>query len=556
MAENTIAPSTARSSAVMAAGTLLSRVLGLVRTALLAVAIGNTGLVSDIFSSSNVLPNFIYLLLAGGIFNAVLVPQIIKASKRPDRGREFVSAIMTLSLLGLAVVALAATLAAPWILPVVTQLTEDQLPLATTFAYWLFPQIFFYGAYAVIGQTLNANGRFGAYMWAPVVNNIVAIAGIVLFIVLIGRQETNSFSPDNWTTSATVLLAGSTTLGIVLQAAVLLIPLRKLNLGLRPTLRMRGIGLRQTGEVAKWTIITMLVGNGAYIVYTNVATIASAARPAYAAMNPPEVIAGQLNLETASMFYMIPHSVITLSLATVLFNQMSQAFTEKNLDAVRAAVSSGLRAIGVATVFCSAVLVVLAGPISMWLSGGSTASAAVQGQVLVLLSVSAPFLSATFLMNRAFYADEDGKTPMIMQIILSVFGVALALGAAALPPNRIIFGLAVAYSLGNVAGVLISHIFLTRKLGHYGAGRIFDVHVRITVAALGCAVAGSAALGLLGGYSADGFAWQSLLGSLVTLLICGSLMAVSYYFMLRALKVRELDAFLAPILAKVRRQGS
>lgn len=553
MAEKIIAPSTARSSAVMAAGTLLSRVLGLVRTALLAVAIGNTGLVTDIFSSANVLPNFIYLLLAGGVFNAVLVPQIIKASKRPDRGREYVSAIMTLSLVGLGIVALGATLAAPWILRLVTGLNESQLPLATAFAYWLFPQIFFYGAYAVIGQTLNANGRFGAYMWAPVVNNVVAIGGLVLFIALIGRQETNNFTPDNWTTSATVLLAGSTTLGIVLQAAVLLIPLRKLGLGLRLSFRLRGIGLRQTGKVAKWTIITMLVGNGAYLVYTKVATIASGARPVYEAMNPPEIIAGHLNLETASMFYMIPHSVITLSLATVLFNQMSHAFTEGNLSVVRETISSGLRAIGVATIFCSAVLVVLAGPISMWFSGGSNASAAVQGQVLVLLAVSAPFLSATFLMNRAFYADEDGKTPMIMQIILSVFGIALALGAAALPANRIVFGLAIAYSLGNVAGVIVSHIFLTRKLGHYGAGEIFDVHVRMTLAALGCAVVGSVALAALGGYSADGFAWSSLTGSLVALLVCGALMAVSYFLMLRALKVNELDAFLKPILAKVRR---
>ncbi|WAP51995.1 hypothetical protein OL239_01255 [Arthrobacter sp. ATA002] len=206
-----------------------------------------------------------------------------------------------------------------------------------------------------------------------------------------------------------------------------------------------------------------------------------------------------------------------------------------------------------ATVFCSAVLVVLAGPISVWFSGGSTASAAVQAQVLVLLAISAPFLSATFLMNRAFYADEDGKTPMVMQILLSVFGILLAVGAAALPANRIVFGLAIAYSLGNVAGVVISHFFLTRKLGHYGAGRIFDVHVRLTLAALGSAILGSAALSMFGGYSADGFAWQSLTGSLVSLLVCGSLMAVSYYFMLRVLKVRELDAFLAPVMAKIRR---
>ncbi|MCC3272045.1 virulence factor MviN [Arthrobacter zhangbolii] len=551
MAEKNIAPSTARSSAVMAAGTLVSRVLGLVRTALLAIAIGNTGLVTDIFSSANVLPNFIYLMVAGGVFNAVLVPQIIRASKRPDRGSEYVSRILTLCLLVLGCIAALATLAAPLILPLVTALNPAQLPLATTFAYWLFPQIFFYGAYAVIGQILNANGRFGAYMWAPVVNNIVAIAGLLIFITFIGREETSSFSPETWTSQATILLAGSTTLGIVLQAVVLLIPLRRLRLGLRPSFGLRGVGLRQTGKVAKWTILTMLIGNGAYLVYTKVATIASSARPEYQAMG--QEIAGHLNLETASMLYIIPHSVITLSLATVLFNTMSHAYAEKDYDGVRATLSQGLRAIGVATVFCSAVLIVLAGPISIWFSGGSNVSATLQAQVLVLLACTAPFLSATFLMNRAFYANEDAKTPLIMQVILSAFGVALALAAASLPADKIIFALAVAYSLGNIAAVVVSHIFLTRRLGNYGAARVFDVHVRLVVAALGAAAVGSAALRMMGGYAVDGFAWQSLGAATVVMLVCGVLMAGTYYLMLRWLKVTELDAFLKPVLAKIRR---
>lgn len=551
MAEKNIAPSTARSSAVMAAGTLVSRVLGLVRTALLAIAIGNTGLVTDIFSSANVLPNFIYLMVAGGVFNAVLVPQIIRASKQPDRGAEYVSRIMTLSLALLAGIALVATLAAPLILPLVTSLSPAQLPLATTFAYWLFPQIFFYGAYAVIGQILNANGRFGAYMWAPVVNNIVAIAGLLLFITFIGREETSSFSPDTWTSQATLILAGSTTLGIVLQAVVLLFPLRRLGLGLRPSFGLRGVGLRQTGKVAKWTIITMLIGNGAYLVYTKVATIASGARPEYAAMG--REIAGHLNLETASMLYIIPHSVITLSLATVLFNNMSRAYADRDYDGVKATLSQGLRAIGVATVFCSAVLIVLAGPISMWFSGGSNVSATLQAQVLVLLAVTAPFLSATFLMNRAFYANEDAKTPLIMQVILSAFGVALALAAGTLPADKIIFALAGAYSLGNIAAVVVSHIYLRRTLGDYGAARVFDVHVRLVVAALGAAAVGSAALSLLGGYSVDGFAWQSVTSATVAMVVCGALMAAAYFLMLRGLRVTELDAFLKPLLAKLRR---
>lgn len=78
---------TAKASAIMAAGTMVSRVLGFVRNALLAVAIGSTALVADIFESANTIPNIIYMLLAGGVFNVVLVPQLIKAAKAPDRGR-------------------------------------------------------------------------------------------------------------------------------------------------------------------------------------------------------------------------------------------------------------------------------------------------------------------------------------------------------------------------------------------------------------------------------------------------------------------------------------
>ena len=206
-----------------------------------------------------------------------------------------------------------------------------------------------------------------------------------------------------------------------------------------------------------------------------------------------------------------------------------------------------------ATVFCSAVLIVLAGPISIWFSGGSNVSAALQAQVLVLLAVSAPFLSATFLMNRAFYAREDAKTPLVMQVILSALGVALALVAAALPADKIIFGLAIAYSVGNVAAVVVSHIYLKRSLGDYGAGRVVDVHIRLVVAALGSAAVGAAGLWLMGGYAVDGYAWQSLASATVALVVCGALMAVAYYLLLRALKVTELDAFLKPLLAKLRR---
>ncbi|WP_026532039.1 murein biosynthesis integral membrane protein MurJ [Arthrobacter sp. H41] len=545
---------TARSSAIMAAGTLVSRLLGLVRVALLATAIGASGQVSDLFTSANNLPNFIYLMVAGGVFNAVLVPQIIRASRLPDRGADYVSRLMTLTAAVLLVLTILVTLAAPFIVGLTTSITGDRLALTVTFAYWCLPQIFFYGIYAVTGQVLNANGSFGPYMWAPVVNNIVSIIFLVIFIVLMGAEQSEQHTPETWTSDQTLLLAGGTTVGIVIQALVLFIPLKRLHLGLRPRFGLRGTGLGRTGKLASVTIVTMLVGNGLYLVNQKVATIASEARATFLEQDPPVLIAGLTNLEFGALVYQLPHSVIALSLATVMFNQLSKAHAENDLPAVRATLSHGLRTIGVATVFGAAVLLAFAGPLGALFSE-SRESAAINGVIIAILALGAPFLSANFFLSRVFYANEDVKTPLKIQLILSVMGVGFAIIAGSFSPELIVPVLAAGYSLGNAIAVVVSHIFLTRRIGRYGAGRIFDVHVRFILAGMVSAVVGTGVLWLFGGYQLAGYVWESKLNAVVVLILGGAAMAGVYLLMLKLLRVRELSDFLAPLLARFRRPG-
>jgi putative peptidoglycan lipid II flippase len=544
----------ARSSAVMAAGTLASRALGLVRVAMLATAIGTAGRVSDLFPAANNLPNFIYLMVAGGVFNAVLVPQIIKASRQPDRGADYVSRLMTLAVAALLVITTLITLAAPWVIDLVTNVSGSRLALATTFAYWCLPQIFFYGLYAVVGQVLNANGSFGPYMWAPVINNVMAIGFLGAFIALMGSELENPHSPENWTHAHTVLLAGGTTAGIVAQALVLFIPLRKLGLGLRPRFGFRGTGLGRTGKLASITIVTMLVGNGLYLVNQWVATIASEARPDYLARNPPQPIAGLANLDVGTMVYVLPHSVIAVSVATVMFNQLAAAYSNQDMDSVRATLSRGLRTIGVATVFGAAALLTLSGPLGMLFSGGDRDGGLLNALVISLLALGAPFLSAHFMLTRVFYAGEDAVTPLRIQLILSVVGVALALAAGAFAPHLIVPLLAAGFSVGNIIAVAVAHSFLRRRIGAYGARGIVAVHFRLAGAAAVSAVAASVALWLLGGYSTDGFAWQSAWAAAAVLAICGLLMGAVYLLVLRLLGVRELQDFLAPLLGRFRKR--
>ena len=176
-----------RSSAIMAAGTLVSRFLGFGKTWMLGTALGLGSTVNDTFINANNLPNLIFLLVAGGVFNAVLVPQIIKASKAPDRGADYISRLLTLAVLLLFGLTALVTLAAPAVIELTTQgYSPQQKALAVTFAFWCLPQIFFYGLYALLTQVLNANGAFGPAMWAPILNNLVAIAGLGM---LIGRAH-------------------------------------------------------------------------------------------------------------------------------------------------------------------------------------------------------------------------------------------------------------------------------------------------------------------------------------------------------------------------------
>ena len=162
-------PSVTRSSLIMASGTIISRMLGFARAVLLAAAIGVTTDAADAFGVANQLPNNVYAIIVGGVLNAVLVPQLVKARGGLDGGKGYVDRFVTLAITVFFSVTLLFTIAAPLLIRLYTSgWSDDQLALATAFAYWCLPQLFFYGLYSVFGEVLNSRKAFGPFMWAPV----------------------------------------------------------------------------------------------------------------------------------------------------------------------------------------------------------------------------------------------------------------------------------------------------------------------------------------------------------------------------------------------------
>lgn len=551
-----MARSGAMSSAIMASGTLVSRILGFVKTILITVAIGSLTSVADIFQIANNLPNYIYVLVAGGVFNAVLVPQVIKASKASaDDGADYISRLLTLAVIALAGITLVVVACTVPIIRVMTQdWSDQQLALGVTFALFTFPQIFFYGVYTVVGQVLNAKGAFGWYMWAPVVNNIVAIAGLLIFIRQFGSFAEAEHSLESWTSAQTLLLAGVTTLGVALQAVVLFWPLQRLGLGLRPKFGWRGIGLSQAAKLSVWTLATGVVANLAFLALTRTASIPTGFREQYLEMDPPQHIAGSASLDQAAMLYSLPHGVIGLSIATVLFNSMAAASAQGDDETLKASLSQALRYSGIATIFCTMAMIVFAGPLGMLFSGGVPESGAVIGQVFAVIAIGAPFMTTAFMLGRLFYSREDARTPFMVQLAVSILTVAAAvIISQTMPPHLVVFAVAACYAGQNILMTLLYHVIAVRTIGDYRTAEVIDTHIRAIAAALVTAVAATVVLYAMGGWDPEGWPWSSQLSAIGTLAIGGLVSAVIYLFMLKGFKLKELPELMAPLTARLRR---
>ncbi|MDX6246329.1 MAG: putative peptidoglycan lipid flippase, partial [Frankiales bacterium] len=241
----------------MAAGTLVSRGTGLLRTVVIAGVIGSKGL-GDAYNIANTLPNIIYELLLGGVLTSVVVPLLVRAAKQSTAdGVAYAQRLLTLVALVLTVASIIGILAAPEITALYSgdcTKAADRAH-AVTFARYFLPQIAFYGVGATMGAILNTRRSFAAPMWAPVLNNLVVIATGILVLVLpdddAGRVPVLSHTQI-------LVLAIGTTLGVVLQTVALLPALRRTGFRWRPRFDFANAGLGTAGRLGAWVLVYVL----------------------------------------------------------------------------------------------------------------------------------------------------------------------------------------------------------------------------------------------------------------------------------------------------------
>ena len=540
--------SLARSSALMAAGTVVSRVLGFGRAALLSGAVG-IGLAADTFQVANTLPNQFYLLLAGGVLNAVLVPQITKAASHEDGGHAFVNRLLTLSLALLVGATVLVTLAAPLLVRLFAtrEWDSDAVGLAVAFAFICLPQVFFYGLYTLFGQVLNARGQFAAYMWAPALANLVAIGGLVWFKV----AHPASVKVADWTPGMIWILAGTATLGVAVQAVALWLPLRASGFRYRPVWGFRGVGLRSASKVAGWTFAAVALSQAGYIVTSQVMTRAGHLLEVRGQSGDGAGIAAY---GYAFLLFMLPHSLITVSLVTALFTRLSQAAHRGDSEAVVDDLGSGLRLPAVLLVPGTIAMVVLGTQVARvaFFDNTPQESAAIARVMVAMMLGLVPF-GWLYLIQRVFYAYEDARTPFRLQVVVTVVATVANLVAASVDPLHTGIVVGLGQTLSNLAAALLGFVLLRRRLGSLQLAPSVRSYVRLVLASAAAGVLTWLGLRGLEGVGVDGTSWT---GALVEVVAGGGVFVVLALTLAHLMRVREVALLLDPLVRRLRRRPS
>ncbi len=442
-----------RANLVVAAGTGLSRITGFGRVAALAYALGQTSL-TDTYNLANTMPNVVYELVLGGVLTATLVPVFVSHLDRDDdRATDAVVSVVVAVLLALTVVAV---LAAPLIAHLYTLRTPaaeaDAIrEEATTLARFFLPQIPFYGLTALGVALLNARRRFAAPAFAPVLNNLIVIAALLMLPHLVdGAIDLDSAIGD---TTITLVLGLGTTLGIVAMTAAVWIAVRHAGIRIRARFEWRHPAVREVARLSGWTIGYVIANQVALLVISILALREEGHFSAY---------------QAAFIFFQLPHGLLAVSLMTTFAPDLAERATRGDMDGYRDRMSLGLRLLALVMAPAAIGYAVLAVPlVSALIERGALSGddAILTAHTLGWFAAGLLGFSVYLFVLRGFYALKDTRRPFWLNLAENALNIVLALvfvGRWGAP------GLAAAYAVAYSVAAVVSLLVLSRQVGGFG----------------------------------------------------------------------------------------
>jgi putative peptidoglycan lipid II flippase len=457
-----------RSSAVVGIGTGLSRLSGLLRVGALTFALGATAL-SDAYNLANTTPNIIYELLLGGVLSASLVPVFVEHDQLGDE--DATNAVLTVTVIALAVLTVVAVLAAPLIVEVYTLRLSPaeaaaQTEVAVPLLRLLLPQILFYGLMTLGTALLNARRSFFAPAYAPVLNNVVVISVLLAFASMAGSDASLGEVADD--PSLLLLLGLGTTAGIVAMTVALWPAIRHAGIRIRFNPAWRHPAIRTVARLSGWTIGYAVANQIALFVVLALANGEGA---------------GAVSAYTyAFIFFQLPHGLFAVSIMTTFMPDLAGFAGQGDLPGFRDRFGLGMRLLTLVVLPAAVGYIVLARPlVAMLLQRGAFggASSALTADVLVAFSIGLLGFSVYLLALRGFYAFKDTRTPFFLNLAengVNIVAALILVGALGVQ------GLALAYALAYSVGAVLALAALRRRVQGLGGRRTADGIGRMVVA--------------------------------------------------------------------------
>jgi putative peptidoglycan lipid II flippase len=537
-------PSLVRSTALMATGTLLSRITGLLRVTVLVATLGvGESRLADVYNVANTTPNILYELVLGGILSSIFVPVFVEVRNlRGQRQAWHVArATMTIAIVGLGLLAGIAMLAAPWIIRLYVHSgtpaeRAEAVELGGQLLAMFMPQIVFYGVGAVMTGLLNAHRRFGVPMFAPILNNLVVIAVGLSFHALVGQQVPQV---GEVTTGQKLLLGLGTTAGVAAMTLVQWPFLRRIGFRFHFVWNWRDRAIRKMATLSAYTVGYVVTNQLGYLL---VPVLAYGVQGGYTAYT------------TAFIFFQLPHGVFAVSVMTALLPPLSEQAVAADWDAFRATLARGIRLTAAVLLPAALGYLALAGPIvRLLLEHGvvTEESTSLLVPVLMVFVLGLVPFSTFQLVLRAFYALQDTRTTFRVNLVSVGVNVVVDLLLFNLLPQRWkIPGLAFGHVSSYTVGSALLLYLLSRRIGGLEGSRVMAAVGRMLVA--GLVMLGTTLLIVRGVAAAID---PGLARDLVTVVAGVAVGAGTYLATARLLRVEELSMLLDLVRRRSRTVG-
>lgn len=463
-----------RSNLVVAAGTALSRVTGLLRTFVFVYVIGQNAL-GDAYLLANETPNIVYDLLLGGVLSATLVPlftQLMHGDADADGERD-TSVVITVAVTLMAALTAIAMLAAPWVFRLYSLNISDDVDVdlfrhvGTTLTRIFLLQILFYGLTGIANAYLNSRRRFFAAAWSPILPNLIIVASL-LSLPGAGDREfqlADVVSDDR----VRFTLGLGATLGIAAMAAVVVPAMFAAGLRFRPQFQFRHPAVRKLLVLSGWTLGFVAANQIALIVVRNLA------------LGRGEGLASAYF--SAFTWFVLPHGLLAVSIATTFQPELARAARDRDRAVFLRFSSLGVRTIALLTFPAAAGLIVLAEPIVGLMQHGQFDPTDTRNtaRALVGLAVGLVGFSVYLFALRGFYAHHDTRTPFVLNVFENLLNIVLALIFVSWWG---VLGLGLAYGLAYVVAAAWALKVLSYKVPGFPLREIASSGWRMLLAAV------------------------------------------------------------------------